>query len=107
MPLAVANRSASGIAHFICIRKLDPEIMELAGCEFVYSLAHIYIGALLLEFSLKTQNDLDIFLAQNWITTRDMCPVCSDKNMYQILKDTNNSKDMVFEGYHQHDTFIP
>ena len=85
----------------------DPKIMELAGREFVYSLAHIYIGALLLEFSLKTQNDLDVFLAQNWIITKDMCPMFTEKIIYQIQKDTNNSKNMVFEGYNQHDTFIP
>ena len=82
--------------------------MEYAGRDFAISLAHIYIGALLLEQAIATQNSSDSVVARNWTLTRDMCPVMTmhKSNMYRLQKG-NDSYDLVFEGYVPQDTIVP
>ena len=96
------------LIDFVSNNQSEITVMEYAGRDFAVSLAHIYIGALLLEQAVATQNISDCVVARNWTLTRDMCPVMTmhKSNMYRLQKG-NDSYELVFEGYAPQDTIVP
>ena len=96
------------LIDFVSNNQSEITVMEYAGRDFAVSLAHIYIGALLLEQAVATQNISDCVVARNWTLTRDMCPVMTmhQSNMYRLQKG-KDSYDLVFEGYDPQDTIVP
>ena len=74
--------------------------MEMAGRDFAFSLAHIYIGSLLIEHALYTGQLLDAVTARQWTISRDMCPVSTQQkaNSYRLQREADHIKNMTFEG---------
>ena len=68
----------------------------ILGREFAFSIAHIYIGSLILDFAQITKNDLDVNLAYTWSITRNVSPLFSS---VLIKNSTEDFDKIVFEGY--------
>ena len=59
-----------GLIDFASQNQHDPVIMEIAARDFCFSLANIYIAALLIEHALYYgQNILDAKVALQWVLT--------------------------------------
>ena len=78
----------------------NSQILEIAGRDLTVSLAHVYIGSLLLEHAMSEAGDkTDLFTVKQWLETRTLAPVVlNDKNgVYQ--DDLVTYRDMVYDGY--------
>ena len=72
-------------------------IFIILGRDFAYSIAHIYIGSLMLEFAQTTKNDLDVDLSYIWSVTRNSS---SDLLSSVLIKNSTEDFDkIVYEGY--------
>ena len=67
---ALINTALTGIIDFLSKNQKDSDLMELSGRNLCLSLAHIYIGALLIEQAFSSQNKMDALVAQQWTITR-------------------------------------
>ena len=90
-----------GLIDFTSQNQSELSVMEMAGRDFAVSLAHIYIGSLLIEHALATGNELDAITARQWTISRDMCPVVtkSKANAYRLQREGNHIQALAFEGY--------
>ena len=90
-----------GLIDFTSQNQSEVSVMEMAGRDFAFSLAHIYVGSLLMEHALATGNDLDAITARQWIISRDMCPVVTNQkaNAYRLQREGNHIRELAFEGY--------
>ncbi|KAH9492154.1 Acyl-CoA dehydrogenase member 11 [Bulinus truncatus] len=92
------EQSVSNILSFAS--RLSPDLVEMAAREFAFSLARIYMGALLIEHA--TQKDTtpsDILTAIRWCE-KDLAPLCTrggNKNFTQKSMEQNLA--LVFDGY--------
>merc|ERR1719186_382360 len=59
----------------------NPRILEFAGRDFAFSLAHIYIGALLVEHATLSEKALDNEVVVRW-SQRELSPVMKNPEMY-------------------------
>lgn len=89
-----------GLVDFVAQHQSDSALMEVAGRDFAFSLAHIYICALLIDHALVTHSKTDAFVARQWTSSRDLCPVTTMQktNSYKLQRDAQ-LHDLVFEGF--------
>lgn len=89
------------LIDFAAQNQLEPAVMEIAARDFTLSMAHIYIGSLLIEQALHSQHKMDAIVARQWALTRDMCPVdtMQKANGYRLQREGSQIMDMVFENY--------
>ena len=84
--------------HWPLFTKKSPDFPpHILGREFAFSIAHIYIGSLILDFAQITKNDLDVNLAYTWsITRNNVTPLFTS---VLIKNSTEDFDKIVFEGY--------
>ncbi|XP_036382808.1 acyl-CoA dehydrogenase family member 11-like [Megalops cyprinoides] len=76
-----------------------PSYMELAARDLAYSLARIYIGALLIDHAAwEGASHADIYAAQRWCE-QDLCPVFTkDVSSWYNLETPDKDAALVYEG---------
>ena len=67
---ALVRIALTGLINFLSKNQKDSDLMELSGRNLCLSLAHIYIGTLLIEQAFSSQNKMDALVAQQWTSTR-------------------------------------
>ena len=67
---ALVRIALTGLINFLSKNQKDSDLMELSGRNLCLSLAHIYVGALLIEQAFSSQNKMDALVAQQWTITR-------------------------------------
>ncbi len=98
-----------GLIDFMKNNQSEAAIMEVAGRDFAFTLAHIYIGALLLEQAQGSGDKMDAVTALQWTMTRDMSPVVtrSKLKMYRMMRTPETMRDFVFENYDPQECILP
>ena len=89
-----------GLIDFASQNQSELAVMEMAGRDFAFSLAHIYISSLLIEHAIYTGQLSDAVTARQWVISRDMCPVSTQQktNSYRLQREADHIKNMTFEG---------
>ncbi|CAG5136104.1 unnamed protein product [Candidula unifasciata] len=79
---------------------LPQSSVEMSAREFAYSLARIYMGALLLEHAAHHEaTPSDVYTAQRWCE-KDLSPLCTHgKNGNFTERSLKGNMDLVFDGY--------
>lgn len=96
-----------GLIDFAAQNQSNIAVMELAGRDFAFSLAHIYIGSLLIVHAIETNNHMDAVTACQWTQTRDMAPVVTMQKCNAYRRQGNDMRAMVFENYDEQETLVP
>ncbi|XP_055862176.1 acyl-CoA dehydrogenase family member 11-like [Biomphalaria glabrata] len=80
--------------------KLSPDLVEMAARDFAFSLARIYMGALLLEHACHTDaTQMDIVTAKRWCE-KDLAPLCTQGGHQNFTqKSMEQNLALVFDGY--------
>ena len=67
--------------------------------DFLFSLANLYIGALLIEHASHGGNfqSADAIIAHQWTTRSDLVPFATNQPFY--VSDVKLMQDVVYEGY--------
>ena len=78
------------------------ERQQLVLREYMFTLAHLYIGTLLLEHAVHNGSSckkIDFIVLKNWMAQTDMIPVVTNaqRGAYQLYQDEH--QEIVFEGY--------
>jgi len=94
-----SNALRTAVEKTLNLVQKKPEILERAGRDFTISLAHIYIGSLLLEHALMTSDALDAETVIRWCK-RDLAPVVRHIDQYSGTE-TALDKMIVFQNYDQ------
>lgn len=100
LPQAVSAgaKISGGLNELLNIVTQRQDLLQIAGRDFAFSLAHIYIGALLLEHSLDAcAGPQDVFTAHQW-TMRDLVPISTLANQEGYVSPAS-LKDFVFEEF--------
>ena len=73
-------------------------LQSYGGRDFAFSLANIYIGGLLLDHALASDNCQDLVTARHWML-RDLTPIVTldQQNGYELSK--SEISDFVYEGF--------
>ncbi|KAK3084005.1 hypothetical protein FSP39_006649 [Pinctada imbricata] len=98
------NRVRTALDNVIEFAVQNQDKMELAARDFSFSLARIYIGALLLDHAVGCgMRPTDIYMAKRWCE-KDLCLVLTN-NSSQQYDDAVKQQDfsLVFEDYTQTD----
>ena len=90
-----------GLIDFASQNQSELAVMEMAGRDFAFSLAHIYIGSLLIEHALVTGELLDAVTARQFCISRDLCIVTTQQksNSYRLQREAEHIRNMTFEGH--------
>ena len=72
----------------------------------MFSLANLYIGALLIEHVLHNlqENKVDSLILRQWVAQRDMIPVVSRSMSGSYALEKKRLEEVVFEGYDPNST---
>lgn len=85
------------------VSKMSADELAMSARQFAFSLARIYMGALLLNHASHTQSDTDIYTAQRWCE-KDMKLLCTQAaNGHYSHKSHEQNLALVFDGYHDQD----
>lgn len=99
-----------GLMDFVSQNQSEPTIMEVAGRDLAMSLANIYIGCLLIDHALETQNSIDATVARQFTVSRDLCPVDTVhklSNGYRMQRESSKIESLVYENYDAADVIDP
>ena len=78
-------------------------LAEVRLRDFMFSLANLYVGGLMIEHSRETKSDSDISVTHQWIMRRDLVPFVT--NYSYFVTEKKLMQEVVFEGYNSNDTF--
>lgn len=81
----------------------NPRILEFAGRDFAFSLAHIYIGALLVEHAALSEQALDCETVVRWCQ-RDLSPVMKNPERYS-QEESDKDHLIVYQNYDSNNVF--
>ena len=82
---------------------LTSSLSEVRLRDFMFSLANLYVGGLMIEHSRETKSDSDASVTHQWVTRRDLVPFVT--NYPYFVTDKKLMQEVIFEGYNSKDTF--
>ena len=69
------RKAAGGAAQFLVENQNDSSTLQAAARDLSYSMARIYMGALLVEFAAETGEDVDAEIARRWCANHRLSSV--------------------------------
>ena len=93
-----AKRLIDGLGQLSEVVSNRPDLLQIGGRDFAFSLANLYIGSLLLEHAVEGQHGQDALTVHQW-TMRDLVPIATlaKQDGYGLTK--SQLANFVFEGY--------
>lgn len=100
----VVDKALSGIMDFAIN---DSGKLECAARDFTFSLAHVYIGALLLDHAAASGCQRhDLWTVQQWVQ-RDLAPVVRRNKMGDYDVDNQLRHEYAYDGYDENNLIEP
>ena len=97
---SAAGQIAKALGSTLKFVQGNPGSLEMASRDLTNSLAHIYIGSLLLEHAMsKSADSTDIFTLKQWLETRILSPVVENAKNGVYQDGLETYKDMVYDSY--------
>jgi len=75
----------------------SPGLLQFCGRDLALSLAHLYIGALLVHHASRTGSGIDVDVAVGWLD-RDLAPLLTRKHLYSTGY-INTQYNIVYDEY--------
>jgi len=94
---------SSALEGTMALLNKNPRVLEFAGRDFAFSLAHIYIGALLMEHAALSEQALDCEIVARWCQ-RDLSPVMKDPERYS-QEQSSTDQLLVYQNYDTNNVF--
>ncbi|XP_012946238.1 acyl-CoA dehydrogenase family member 11 [Aplysia californica] len=79
--------------------QMSPDQLQMAARQFAYSLARIYMGALLLDHAAYSKTAADVCCAQRWCEQDLSLLSTTANNGHFSHKSQEDNLDLVFDGY--------
>jgi len=99
-----SNKVLTGLDKLTtCINGDASTLSEVKLRDFMFSLANLYVGCLMIEHSCDTSSDSDICVTHQWTTRRDLVPFVT--NLPYFVTDNKAMQNIVYEGYSPDETF--
>ena len=99
-----SNKVLTGLDKLTtCINGDASTLSEVKLRDFMFSLANLYVGCLMIEHSCDTLSDSDICVTHQWTTRRDLVPFVT--NLPYFVTDNKAMQNIVYEGYSPDETF--
>ncbi len=95
-----SDRLSQGLGQLTSIVTTRPDLLQIGGRDFAFSLAHLYIGGLLLEHAAATGDPLDAVTVYQY-TIRDLVPIYTIAKQDGYALSQSKMSEFVFEGYQE------
>ena len=95
-----AEKIVKGLGKLSSVVTTRPDLLQVGGRDFAFSLAHIYVGSLLLEHAVEVGNHHDVTTVHQY-TMRDLVPIATLAKQDGYGMSKSKISDFVFEGYEE------
>ena len=97
---SAAGELSAALADTLKFVQNNAQSLEIAGRDLTVSLAHIYIGSLLLEHAMSEAADqTDLYTLKRWLETRVVSPVVVNDRNGVYTDELETYRQMVYDGY--------